>query len=92
MLGDINERTLENRINEEYECSFSEFRDKYSSGTKQKLVEKAIQMAMDGNTAMMIFVLKNLLNWQDKPITVEEAKAFVFAYETKTKRESSKAA
>lgn len=87
MLGDINERTLENRINEEYDCSFSEFRDKYSSNTKQKLVEKAIDMAMSGNTAMMIFVLKNLLNWQDKPITIEEAKDFVFAYETKTKRE-----
>ena len=67
--------------------SFKEFRDKYACKTKQRLVEKAIEMAMKGNTAMMIFVLKNVMKWQDKPITIEEAKDFVFAYETKTKRE-----
>ena len=87
MLGDIAERTLDDRITQEYGCSFREFRDKYSANRKQMLVEKAIDMAMKGNTAMMIFTLKNLLHWQDKPITIEEAKEFVFAYETKTKRE-----
>jgi len=47
--------------------NFTEYREEKMAGVKLKLQQKAIQMAMSGNTTMMIFTLKNLCKWQDNP-------------------------
>lgn len=64
---DVSEDTILRRCKEYEGMTFAELRDKYMADTRLKLVKKALNMALlDGNTAMMIFCLKNLNKWQDK--------------------------
>jgi len=46
-------------------ANFTEYREKRKDGVKVALKNKAVQMAMAGNTAMLIFCLKNLCGWSD---------------------------
>lgn len=59
-------RTIQRHIEEKKSMTFSEYRDYCMSGTKIRLQQSAIQMALKGNAVMMIFSLKNLCNWSDK--------------------------
>lgn len=63
---DISEDTIERRIKENFDMTFTEYNKLKMSKTGYKLQQKAISMALDGNTVMMIFALKNLANWTDK--------------------------
>lgn len=47
--------------------TFYEFREKYLGSTRIKLRQKAIQMGLSGDRTMLIFALKNLCAWKDKP-------------------------
>ena len=58
--------TIERRIREHYDCTFAEYRNKKLGKVRIKLAQKAIAMAMNGNTTMMIFCLKNLCKWKDR--------------------------
>lgn len=60
------EDTIERSIKKIEKCSFGDFRDRYSQHLKQKLRERAIELAMNGHPTMMIFCLKNLCGWGDK--------------------------
>ena len=62
---DCPESTIQNHIRKRYNLSFSEYSDRKLSKTKVKLVQRAIESALSGNTTLMIFCLKNLCGWSD---------------------------
>ena len=78
--------TVENKIREKENCTFSEYRAKRFDDTKMKLQQKALAMALGGHAAMMIFCLKNLCKWTDnnkEEITVkQEQPETVVVYKT----------
>lgn len=57
---------IRRRIKEKYNITFTEYHELKMERTATKLQQKAIEMALDGNTTMMIFALKNLAKWSDK--------------------------
>jgi hypothetical protein len=63
--------TIERRIKELESCSFAEFRRKRMVGVRIKLVNKALSKAMGGDNTMLIFCLKNLCRWADRPDSTE---------------------
>lgn len=65
MLG-VHEKTLRRRVGQRYGMSFSEYKDKVGAGVQIMLVSKALKMAQAGNTAVMIFMLKNKCGYSDK--------------------------
>lgn len=58
--------TVQRRIKEEKGVTFEEYAALKLQRTAVKLQQKAIEMALGGNTVMMIFALKNLACWADK--------------------------
>ena len=70
----VSESTIEKRIREKYDLTFSEYREQKASGVKIKLVKKAIHEALNGNNALLIFCLKNYCGWSDRPMDEEEIK------------------
>lgn len=83
---DVHEDTVRQYIKRHYGCNFPTFREKYLVETRFMLVRKALEMAKNGNTAMMIFCLKNICKWADR---VEHTDAPVntlqLAYDVKDK-------
>tara|TARA_R100000781_G_scaffold112221_2_gene79293 strand:+ start:2505 stop:2876 length:372 start_codon:yes stop_codon:yes gene_type:complete len=67
ILG-ISEDSIERRIKEEYDCTFSEYRARRMGPMKIRLAQKIIQMALNGNVPCLIFCAKVYLGWSDKPI------------------------
>lgn len=62
----VSEDTIERRCKEFGYESFADARGQNMVHTRLKLIRKALEMADKGNTAMMIFALKNLCGWTDK--------------------------
>jgi methylphosphotriester-DNA--protein-cysteine methyltransferase len=58
--------TVQRRIKEEKGITFEEYAALKLQRTAVKLQQKAIEMALGGNTVMMIFALKNFAGWSDK--------------------------
>jgi len=66
---------IRRRIKEKHNMTFGEYHELKMERTATKLQQKAIEMALGGNTTMMIFALKNLAKWSDKEerkITIDE--------------------
>lgn len=67
--------------------NLTEYKEKRKEGIKIALKNKAVHMAMAGNTAMLIFCLKNLCGWSDNVQVVpdkDEAKNMIrLAYDPK---------
>lgn len=57
---------IRRRIKEKHDMTFGEYHELKMERTATKLQQKAIEMALGGNTTMMIFALKNLAKWSDK--------------------------
>lgn len=64
---ECHENTIKNHITKRFGMTFTEYSQKKLSRTKVKLVQKAIEQAMSGNTTMLIFCLKNICKWKDNP-------------------------
>jgi len=64
---DCSEDTITRAIKKETGQTFYDFRDKYLGITRQKLRQKAFQMAMAGDRTVMIFLLKNYCGMKDNP-------------------------
>ena len=62
----VSEDTIENRLREKHDMTYTEYNKIKLQRTGLRLQQKAIEMAMSGNATMMIFALKNVANWQDK--------------------------
>jgi len=66
---DFSEDTLEARMKEHYDSTFSVvFRQKRSGG-RVSLRRKMMEGAMGGNVALLIFLSKNLLGYGDRVVT-----------------------
>jgi hypothetical protein len=68
---------IENEIRRVHNVTFSEYRDAKMAFVKVKLVQQAIQMAVKGNATMLIFCLKNLCGWMDKPHELDTQKSIL---------------
>ena len=73
------------RIREKHDMTFVEYRDLKQQRTATKLQQKAVEMALGGNTTMMIFALKNLAKWSDKIDETTTSKIEVHIREKDTK-------
>lgn len=58
--------TIERRIKEKFETTFTEYRELRMAGTRLKLIEVALTKAEQGDNTMLIFCLKNLCGWRDR--------------------------
>jgi hypothetical protein len=58
---------IEKYIREKWDVTFSVFRDQNMVHTRFNLIRTAIAKAEKGDNVMLIFCLKNLCNWRDKP-------------------------
>lgn len=61
--------TIAKRVRDKYDLTYAEYRDKKMAGVRHTLVQKAMMYALGGNTALLIFLLKNLCGYQDMPIS-----------------------
>lgn len=61
----VSEDTIEKRIREKFDMTFTEYNNLKLARTGYKLQQKAISLALSGNVTMMIFALKNIANWSD---------------------------
>lgn len=71
---------IQRRLKEEKGMTFEEYAALKLQRTAVKLQQKAIEMALAGNSTMMIFALKNLAGWADKlesEHTVSELKILI---------------
>lgn len=64
--------TIQRHIKRRWSMTFSEFRDECMIDIKQRLVVTATEKALAGDNVMLIFCLKNLCGWADKPEKEQE--------------------
>lgn len=74
------EDTVERRIHKWEKTTFSIFKEKHSRSIKYKLIDKAIDMAMSGNSTMMIFALKNICGWGDRAEVTKDSEPKVINF------------
>lgn len=71
--------TIKEYIKKKHDLTYTEYADIKLSKIKQRLVQKAIDMALSGkNNVMMIFCLKNICKWQESPLEEEEESTLEF--------------
>ena len=63
---DCSNKAIERHIRKYHDMTFIQYRNRQMSHTKNALVQEALKQAKSGNTAMLIFSLKNLCDWTDK--------------------------
>lgn len=68
-LFDCHPDTLQNHIKKTFNMTFKEYRDRKMDKIRLQLQQKAINKALEGrgDNVMLIFCLKNLCGWSDKP-------------------------
>jgi hypothetical protein len=62
----VSEDTIDRRIKENFQMTFSEYGKLKQQRTALKLQQKCIEQALGGDRTLMIFALKNMANWSDK--------------------------
>lgn len=82
-LLDMSDRTLETKIRDKYDLTFFDYREQKMARTRINLFSKQVEIAMGGNTTMLIWLGKNNLGQTDKNelnLGEETQKAFNLAY------------
>ena len=62
----VHERTIQRAITRDTGRTFEEYRSFHEGGLQLKLIQKAVEMALSGNVAILIFLLKNKCGYSDK--------------------------
>lgn len=76
--------TIHKYIKNKFGTTFLRFRDEQLSHTKMDLVQSALRQAKEGNTALMIFCLKNIARWTDRiDISVQQPQKITLNYALK---------
>lgn len=65
---DVSYDTLERRVKEVYQISFADYIKKHSANGKMSLRRKQHEVAMNGNTTMLVWLGKQYLGQTDKQI------------------------
>lgn len=76
-IMEVSGDTVARRIREKYDMTFAEYRNKKMAKVRMSLVQKAIELAMNGDRTLMIFSLKNYCGWSDNPAEQLEDKSKV---------------
>ena len=58
--------TIEKRIRENFDMTYTEYSKLKQQRTGFKLQQKCIELALGGDRTLMIFALKNMAGWSDK--------------------------
>jgi hypothetical protein len=66
---DCSEDHIENEIDRQFECSFSALRERQIDGIKRDLMSWCLRYAKSGNHNLIMFAMKNINGWSDKPET-----------------------
>lgn len=66
---DVSYDTLERRVKEVYQISFADYIKKHSANGKMSLRRKQHEVAMNGNTTMLVWLGKQYLGQTDKQVT-----------------------
>jgi len=85
-LLDCSLDTLVRRIKEQYGCTFAQYRNKRIAKTKHSLFGKQVEVAMNGNVSMLIWLGKNYLGQSDKSevkTEVDQDKPFIVNFTRK---------
>jgi len=79
---EVSEDTIEKRIREKFNLTFTEYADEQLDGTRLKLQQKIISKALKGDNVCLIFSLKNICKWSDKVETIfgEDSAPLVLNY------------
>lgn len=62
----MSEDSIQRKIKENFDCTFSRYRDMKMSKTRVKLMQKQIESALAGNPVMLIWTGKQYLGQVDK--------------------------
>jgi hypothetical protein len=62
----VDETTIENRIKEKHGVDFSTFRQRKTANVCLQLVQKGIDIALDGDTQMLRYMLDNFMDFSKK--------------------------
>jgi hypothetical protein len=63
---ELHARTIQRAITRDKGRTFEEYRSFHEGGLQLKLIQKAVEMALAGNVAILIFLLKNKCGYSDK--------------------------
>jgi hypothetical protein len=66
----VSDETIRRLLKETVQEDFVTFRDRHVVESKHDLIRKAIEMALEGNTTMLVFCLKNLCGWFDRAVNL----------------------
>jgi hypothetical protein len=64
---DCSPEHIENEIDRLFGCSFSALRERESQGIKRALMSWCLRYAKAGNHNLIMFAMKNVNGWSDKP-------------------------
>ena len=63
---DCSADTIERNLKRKYKQTFTEYKADRLEQTAIKVKQRMIKQALEGNVTCMIFVLKNISDWNDK--------------------------
>jgi hypothetical protein len=63
---EVSDDTIQRKIKDSFDCTFSEYRERKMSKMRMKLLQKQFDVAMSGNVALLIWLGKQHLNQSDK--------------------------